>query len=165
MQRRLALQHPSVSVTVKPSDRYRLTKAMPNETDMAGILVDIDRLARSRGLDFDSVKPSPQIVGTGYVQQPLSIVLQGRFGDVSGFLGDLRSLVSVRSGRLDARGRLYSVSQISITAPDTGKTFPDVKAAMTLNAYSYSPPAATSGLSPSTTTDASPGTVAAGVTP
>ena len=51
-----------------------------------------------------------KVLGTGYVQQPLAVVVQGRFGNVSRFLGDLRTLVSVRGGRLDARGRLYSVS-------------------------------------------------------
>jgi hypothetical protein len=164
-QRKIALANPSTNVTVKPSDIYRLTKAMPNETDMAGILVDIDRLARTHNLEFDAITPSPQVLGTGYIEQPLALTVQGRFGDVSRFLGDLRKLVSVHAGRLDARGRLYSVSQINISAPESGKTFPIVKAALTLNAYSFSAPSPSSGTSP-TTTGASPsGTVAAGVTP
>ena len=114
-QRRIELARPSANVTVKPSDLYRLTKALPNEIDMSGILLDVNRIAGRNGLEFSSIAPSPQVLGTGYVQQPLAVVVQGRFGNVSRFLGDLRSLVSVRGGRLDARGRLYSVSQVDMS--------------------------------------------------
>lgn len=166
-KRRLALVRPSAGVTVKPSDLYRLTKALPDEPDMSGILIDVDRVARNNDLVFSSITPAAQVLGTSYVQQPLDVVVQGRFGDVSRFLGDLRSLVLVRGGRLDARGRLYSVSKIDISAPDSGFEFPVVKAAVTLNAYSFggrAPAPATP--SPSTSTDtSSSGTVAAGATP
>jgi Tfp pilus assembly protein PilO len=164
-QRRLALLRPSAKVTVKPSDLYRLTKALPNETDMSGVLIDVDRAARINKLSFTSITPSAQVVGSGYLQQPIAIVVQGRFGNVSRFLGDLRTLVSVKRGRLDARGRLYTVSKVDLTAPDSSASFPVVKAAVTLNAYSFTQaPAGTPN--PSTTTDtSSSGTVAAGANP
>lgn len=165
-KRRLALASPSASVTVKPGDLYRLTKALPNEIDMSGIVLDVNRIAGRNALEFRSIAPSAQVIGTGYVQQPLAVVVQGRFANVSRFLGELRSLVSVRGGRLDARGRLYSVSQVDMSAPTEGKTFPAVQAKVTLNAYVFSAPAPTSTTDPSTTTDTSPsGTVAAGATP
>ena len=166
-QRRIQLARPSASVTVTPSDLYRLTNALPNEMDMSGILLDVNRIAGRNALQFSSITPSPQVLGTGYVQQPLAVVVQGRFGNVSRFLGDLRSLVSVRGGRLDARGRLYSVSQVDISAPADGKTFPAVQAKVTLNSYVFSAPVpAPTTTDPSTTTDTSTsGTVAAGATP
>ena len=165
-QRRLELAQPSASVTVKPGDLYRLTKALPNEIDMSGILLDVNRVAGRNGLEFRSIAPSPQVLGTGYLQQPLAVVVQGRFGNVSRFLGDLRSLVSVRGRRLDARGRLYSVSQVDMTAPTEGKTFPVVQAKVMLNAYVFNAAAPAPTTDPSTTTDTSPsGTVAAGATP
>ena len=165
-QRRSSLAAPSASVTVKPSDLYRLTKALPNETDMSGILLDVNRIAGANGLKFSSIQPSPQVSGTGYLQQPLAVAVQGRFGAVSRFLGDLRSLVTVRGGRLDARGRLYSVSKVDISSPDSPATFPIVKASVTLNAYTFSAPAPPTKPDPSTSTDASTsGTVAAGATP
>jgi len=167
-KRRLALVKPSASVTVKPSDLYRLTKALPNETDMSGILMDVNRLAERRNLKFTSLTPGTQALGSGFTQQPLAVVVQGRFGSVSAFLGDLRSLVTVRAGRLDARGRLYSVSKVDISAPDSPTTFPVVKASVTLNAYMFSAPAPTPA-TPTTTTpedsSSSSGTVAAGATP
>lgn len=165
-QRRIELARPSASVTVKPSDIYRLTKALPNEIDMSGILLDVNRIAGRNGLEFSSIAPSPKVLGTGYMQQPLAVVVQGRFGNVSRFLGDLRSLVSVRGGRLDARGRLYSVSQVAMSAPTGEEGFPIVQAKVTLNAYVFSAPVPAPTTDPSTTTDTSPnGTVAAGATP
>ena len=164
-QRRLALAQPSANVKVKPSDLYRLTKALPNDTGMSGILLDVNRLAGRNELEFRSIAPSLPVLGTGYMQQPLAVVVQGRFGNISRFLGDLRLLVSVRKGRLDARGRLYSVSQVDMSEPGEEK-FPIVQAKVTLNAYTFSAPVPAPGTDPSTTTDtSSSGTVAAGATP
>jgi len=164
--RRLALARPSATVTVKPGDIYRLTKALPNDTDMPGILLDVNRIAGNNELEFRSIAPSPQVPGVGYLQQPLAVVVEGRFGNISRFLGDLRTLVSVRQSRLDARGRLYSVSQVNMTAPDNAKKFPIVQAMVTLNAYAFSAPVPAPATRPATTTDtSSSGTVAAGATP
>jgi Pilus assembly protein, PilO len=164
--KRIALANPSATVTVKPSDLYRLTKALPNETDMSGILLDVNRLAARNKLTFQSITPSPAVLGTGYLEQPLAVVVQGRFGNISRFLGNVRTLVAVRGKRLDARGRLYSVSAVNITAPDSPSKFPTVKASVTLNAYSFTPAAPVTTPDPSTTTDSSSsGTVAAGANP
>ena len=164
-QRRLALAQPSASVTVKPSDLYRLTKALPGSTDMAGILLDVNRLAGQNELEFNSIAPGAEVLGTGYVQQPLSVVVKGRFGDVSRFLGDVRTLVKVRKGRLDARGRLYSVSRVDITEPGDDKTFPMVRATVILNAYAFSTPPPAPPVQSTTADTSSNGTVAAGATP
>jgi Tfp pilus assembly protein PilO len=153
-------------VNVKPSDIYRLTKALPNATDMAGVLLDVNRLAGRNGLEFRSITPSAATPGSGYVMTPVEVVVQGRFGAVSNFLGDLRTLVTVKKHRLDSRGRLYSVGGISLGQPDAGKKFPIVKASVTVRAYTFSAPAPTtpSDQSPSATPSSS-GTVAAGATP
>ncbi len=168
-KRRLALAQPSATVKVRPSDLYRLTKAMPDDAGMPGILLEVNRLAGSNGLDFRSVAPSSPMPGAGYVQQPIALVLEGRFGDVSRFLADVRSLVTVRSGRLEARGRLYTVTQVQLSEPESDKKFPIVKAQLTLNAYSFSAPKPVTPdpatTDPSTTDQSSNGTVAAGATP
>jgi len=164
-QRRLALAQPSANVTVKPSDLYRLTKALPGTTDMAGIMLDVNRLAVRNELEFNSIAPGTEVLGAGYVQQPLSVVVKGRFGDVSRFLGDVRTLVKVRKGRLDARGRLYSVSRVDVTEPGDGKKFPVVRATVIINAYAFSTPASTPPVQSTTADSSSNGTVAAGATP
>ena len=165
-QKRLELARPSAAVKVSASDLYRLTKALPNDAGLSGILLDVNRLAGSNGLDFRSITPSQPQAGVGYLQQPLAVVVEGRFGDVSRFLGDLRMLVTVRHGRLDARGRLYAVTQVDL-AEAKAKKFPIVQATVTLNAYSFSKPAPATQTSPdsSTTDPSSSGSVAAGANP
>ncbi len=91
--------------------------------------------------------------------------MQGRFTDVSRFLGELRQLVRVQKRRLDARGRIYSTTNVNLTEGDT--KFPNVKAAVTIEAYTFN--AATAAGTPTDTTTpttpSSSGTVAAGATP
>ena len=168
-QRRQAVAHPSAKMTVKPGDMFRLTKALPNDVDMPGILLDLSRLSARNKLDFQSVSPSPAVTGTGFVQQPVAVVVEGRFGSISRFLGDLRTLVAVRGGRLDSRGRLYTVSGVDMSAPGSGKQFPIVQAKVTVNAFTFSAPvptqAPTDGSSTTADTSSTSGTVAAGATP
>ena len=83
-----------------------------------GVIYDVQRLAAKHKLSFTSIKPEPTpVVGNGYTTTPVALEVQGRFSDLSSFLGELRSLVRVRHGRLDTRGRLYSVGGVDIGAP------------------------------------------------
>lgn len=162
--KRAALAAPSAQVKVKASDLYRLTKALPDSTDMAGILLDVNRLASKNKLTFGSVTPGTAEVGTSSLSVPLILTVQGRFSAVSGFLRDVRTLVRIRNGRLDARGRTYSVTQVDLGAPDKVK-YPNVKATITVNAHAFVQPAPAVPATPSTPSTSSDGTVAAGVTP
>jgi Tfp pilus assembly protein PilO len=165
-QRRTALATPSAAVKVKASDLYRLTKALPDTLDMAGVLLDVNRLANRHELEFNSLLPGVAEVRPGYLAQPLSLVVQGRFADVSKFMGDLRKLVRVRKGRLDARGRAYSASDVTISEADGGLEFPNVKAVITVQSFTFqAQPEGTAPGSPDTGTTSPNGTVAAGVTP
>jgi type IV pilus assembly protein PilO len=164
--KRAALADPSANLQVKASDLYRLTKALPDSTDMAGILLDVNRLAAKNSLGFRSVTPGTPEVGADSMSVPLILTVQGRFTSVSGFLRDVRTLVRVRNGRLDARGRTYSVSQLDLGPPDEQK-YPTVKATITVRAHSFVTPAPAAPATPSTSPPASSdgGTVAAGATP
>lgn len=162
--RRAALASPSAQVHVRAADLYRLTKAMPDQIDMAGIILSLNRLAQARGLNFDAIQPSGVVSQAGFNVQPLSVTLQGRFAAVSGFLGDLRRLVDVHKHSLSANGRLFSVDQISLAQPDSKKAFPAVKATITVDAFTFVGGAP--GTPPTQTTPSAPsGTVAAGATP
>ena len=160
--KRGALASPPSAVRVRATDLYRLTKALPDANDMSGIILDVNRLAARNNLRFGSLVPSTPVAGSGTLALPVTVTVQGRFASVSRFLGDIRKLVQVRDGLLDARGRLYSVSQIDLGQPDGGQ-FPVVKATVTLNAYAFSAPLPDVASPTVTTTPA--GTVAAGVTP
>ena len=54
--KRAALARPAAAIKVKAADTYRLTKALPDRTDMSGVLLDISRLAKKHGLDGQAAK-------------------------------------------------------------------------------------------------------------
>lgn len=164
-QRRVALANPAARITVKAGDTYRLAKAMPDATNMAGMILDLNRLATRHKLVFTSITPGAATAATGYVAQPVGVEVQGRFGNVSRFLGELRQLVRVQKRRLDARGRIYSTTNVNLTEADT--KFPNVKAAVTIEAYTFNATTAAPTQTDTTTptTPSSSGTVAAGATP
>lgn len=164
-QRRIELATPSAKLTVKSGDTYRLAKALPDATNMAGMILDLNRLAARHELAFTSIAPNPPIAATGYTAQPVGVEVQGRFTSVSAFLGELRRLVQVRQGRLDARGRIYSATNISLTEAEN--KFPNVKASVTIESYTFLAPTAaeTPATPPTSSPPSSSATVAAGVTP
>ena len=164
--KKLALANPSATVTVKPSDLYRLTKALPDETDMSGILLDVNRLAARNKLVFQSITPSPSVLGTGYLAQPLAVVVQGRFGNISRFLGDVRTLVAVR-GKAPRRPRppLLGVGG-QHHGPRQPENVPDRQGVRDAERVLVHARRTGDHPDPSTTTDSSSsGTVAAGANP
>jgi len=163
-RKRAELARPSVAVRVKANDLYRLSKALPGQVDPAGVILDVDRIAKRNGLTFWSLSPERPLPTAGALQQPFKVELEGRFTDVSRFLRDLRRLVSVKHGRLVVNGRVYAIDSLELDEPDSGAKFPIVKASVTVNAFSFAPAAPPAG-GTTTTTTTSTGTVAAGATP
>ena len=115
-------------------DLFRLTKAMPDDPDMPGLLLELSRVAADTGITFDSISPSEPAVSTAYRTPPLSLVFRGNFYELSDFLYRLRSLVAMRDGRLDVDGRLYTVDAIDFTESQEER---DLQATITANAYIY----------------------------
>jgi hypothetical protein len=171
-ERKALLAAPEANVKFRASDLFRLTKAMPDSAQTAGVLLEINRLAGLREIEFTSIRPDSPLPVTGYTVHPFTVTLEGRFGNISRFLGDVRRLVRVRKHRLDARGRLFAVDSVSLGKPETKKDFPNVKATVTINAFVYggTAPAVPGAEGESTTTPdqttppSSTGTVAAGAT-
>jgi hypothetical protein len=86
---------------------------------------------------------------------PFEVQLEGRFANVSSFLGDLRKLVRVKKQTLDVRGRLFAVDTLALQKPDGDKKFPTVKAIVTLDAFNFTGVApAAPGTSTADSTDA-----------
>ncbi len=161
-QKQADLARPSASIRVRPGDLYRLSRALPDASDQATVLLDIDNLATRNHLSFGAISPQATVAGPNYLKQPFNVTVEGRFKDVSRFLGDVRKLVKVRKGMLDVAGRVYAIDQVTLGEGE--EEFPNVKAVVSVSSFTYyqAPPAAADGTTPTTTED---GSVAAGATP
>jgi type IV pilus assembly protein PilO len=149
---------------IRVADLYRLEKAMPNEVDMAGIVLELSRIARETGIAFESITPQGPAAQTGFQMLPVTLVFDGNYFELSDFLYRLRSLVRVRSGRLAATGRLFVVDSISFS--ESKQSFPRIQASVVVNTFVYGdqplpgtpgaaaapPPAATTGQTATTET-------------
>jgi type IV pilus assembly protein PilO len=154
---------------VETSDLFRLAKAMPDQVDMSGILLELNRVASDTGIEFESISPgAPAPVGA-YEVVPVTVLFEGNFYSLSDFLFRLRNLVSMRNGALDADGRLFNVD--TVTFGESENRFPSIRATLQLNAFVFgtataaaaAPPAAPATTTPASTTPTT--TTAAPTTP
>lgn len=153
---------------VRVADLFRLTKAMPDQPDEAGIVLELNAVARESGITFDSITPQGSTALSGYQVVPINVVFDGNYFQLTDFLFRLRSLVDVRRGALAADGRLFTVDTIQFD--ESPLNFPQIRASLVLDAFIYgssstvsappqtSVPATTTG--PATTTTSSTTTTA-----
>jgi Pilus assembly protein, PilO len=167
------------AVPIRVADLFRLTKAMPSEVDMPGMILQLNRIARDTGIRFDSITPQAATEVSGAQAIPINLVLQGNYFELSDFLFRLRNLVGVRGGKLDAIGRLFVVDSIAFS--EGIRKFPQIQATLTVSAYSFgssagagtpaapapaaTPPPAAPPPAPAATPDTPPAASAAPATP
>ena len=126
---------PGAENVVRVADLVRLAKAMPGDSDVAGILVEFDAIATGAGVEFLSIQPLEPVDSGGYVRQPIQLTFAGSYFDLNELLFELRNLVRVREGRLQATGRLFTIDQFDIHESSSG--FPAVEALLTVSAYRF----------------------------
>lgn len=134
-QYKLLSQQAATTPPIRVADLFRLEKAMPNEVDMAGIVLELSRIAHDTGITFESITPQGATAGTGYQVLPVTLVFDGNYFELSDFLYRLRSLVRVRSGHLSANGRLFVVDSVSFG--ESEKAFPRIQATLTVQAFVF----------------------------
>jgi Tfp pilus assembly protein PilO len=139
---------------VKVADLFRLTKAMPDQPDEAGIVLELTAVARSSGITFDSITPQGATVLSGYQVVPITIVFDGNFFQLNDFLFRLRNLVDVRQGALAANGRLFTID--SMQFDESQLKFPEIRATLQVDAFIYGT-GATVSAPPQTSTPATTG--------
>jgi type IV pilus assembly protein PilO len=120
------------------ADYYKLTTAMPDDRDMPDLILQLNAIARDTGISFDAIAPGTVIDSGTYQVIPVSLTFQGTFIDLSDFLLRLRSLVLVENGKLVARGRLFTVDQITFS--EGGDGFPSIRALIQMDAYIFGHP-------------------------
>jgi Tfp pilus assembly protein PilO len=156
--RRSASAVRQVKAAVRTADLFRLAKAIPQDENMASILLELSHLASDAGISFQSITPEAAVEGTGYHALPIKVTFSGNFFTLTDFLYRLRQLVQVHDGQLDVTGRFFAVDSVSFTE-DSERKFPFVDAELHLNAFAFGDlpgtvGAVTSG-SESTSTDTS----------
>jgi hypothetical protein len=148
-----ALSHQSRQIQpIHVASLFRLTKAMPDETDMSGILLQLNLVASQAGISFDSIQPGTSAILSGYQAVPITLTFTGNYYGLVDFLLRLRNLVDEQNGELDATGRLFAVDTISFGQATTG--FPEITATLVVDAFVYGTgaPASTAVSPPATTT-------------
>ncbi len=120
---------------IRVADLFRLTKAMPDQPDEAGIILELTNVARQSGIAFDTIVPGGSTALSGYQVVPINVEFDGNFFQINDFLFRIRNLVDVRRGALVSGGRLFTVDNIHF---DEGALkFPQVHASLTIDAYIY----------------------------
>ena len=137
---------------IEVADVYRLAKAMPSQTDMPDVVLELSELARDTGISFDSISPQPLAAVGSYSVLPITVTFSGNFYNLADFLYRLRSLVTVHAGRLDATGRLFAVD--TLTFNEGQKKFPQIQATLVIDAFTYAaaPAAPAPAATPASTT-------------
>jgi Pilus assembly protein, PilO len=133
--RRIAQRQTPTVEPIRAADLFRVTKAMPNKYDMPGVLLELNRIARDTAIRFESITPQDGADAGGYLRQPIDLVFEGNFFELSDFLYRLRTLVSVHGGELRATGRLFTVRTLSFVEGEGA--FPQIKATLGVDAYVY----------------------------
>jgi Tfp pilus assembly protein PilO len=160
--------------TIKTADIYKLETAMPSITDMPDLLLELDQTTKAAGVSLDSIQPSALTdTGFGYSSEHITLSADGNFYTLTDLLYRLRTLVYVRSGSLEANGRIFSIDTVNLS-PTSGT---QMLATITLDTYVYGAPLTSGGTSltatsttpaatgTTTTSSASSGPTAAGATP
>jgi type IV pilus assembly protein PilO len=139
---------------VKVADLFKLTKAMPDQPDEAGIVLELTDVARRSGITFDSITPQGSTILSGYQVVPITVVFDGNFFQLNDFLFRLRNLVDVRQGALAASGRLFTID--SMQFDESQLKFPQIRATLQIDAFVYGT-SATVSAPPQTSTPSTTG--------
>jgi hypothetical protein len=120
---------------IRAADLFRLSKAMPSDLDISGVLLELSKIARETGITFKSIVPGATATAQSFRVQPIELTFAGDFYSLSDFLYRLRTLVGVNGGRLNAKGRLFTIDKLAFSEGDDG--FPQVAASLSVSAYLY----------------------------
>jgi hypothetical protein len=133
---RAATPAKEAKAAAKTAELFKLAKAMPDDTDMSGVILELNEIAAASGIVFDAITPGARTAQKGYDVVPITVVFRGNFYSLSDFLYRVRNLVSVRNRRLAARGRLFAVAAVKF-GEDEKTRFPNIKAELTVNAFIF----------------------------
>ena len=93
----------------------RLAKAMPSSADQPGLVLELDRLARSTGVKLGSITPrEPLVTAGGPTAIPVVVTAEGSYRQITRFVRRARELVRFSGGKVRATGRLFTVQAVEL---------------------------------------------------
>jgi Tfp pilus assembly protein PilO len=122
-------------VRINVADLFRLAKAMPDKEDVPGIILEVNSIASSAGIEFVAIQPQPVVPVGSHRALPITLTFEGNYYDLTDFLYRLRTLVTVKDGELHASGRLYTLDALDMHEAKAG--FPHIEAVLTVSAYAF----------------------------
>ena len=90
------------------NDFKKLSRQLPNETEVAALLVDISQTGLASGLEFELFKPSPEKPQDFYAELPIQIRVTGKYHDFGTFASGISALpriVTLHNISLSRRGK------------------------------------------------------------
>jgi Tfp pilus assembly protein PilO len=134
----VAARHPAPGAKTDASNLFRLSKAMPDDVDSSGAILDLVAAAKATGVSIDGLSTADPLAAPagGYELVPVVATVSGRYGQVTNFLARVRRLVAVRHGVVGAHGRLFGVDSISLAPGQSNPT--NLSATVNFETYVYS---------------------------
>jgi len=74
------------------TDFKKLSRQLPNQTEVAELLVDISQTGLASGLEFELFRPSPEIPQDFYAELPIQIRVTGRYHEFGTFASGIAAL-------------------------------------------------------------------------
>jgi type IV pilus assembly protein PilO len=69
-----------------------LLRQLPSDTEVPGLIDDIDETARESGLEVEQLDPEPERAAEFYVEKPIRVIVKGRFHDLGEFVSGVSNL-------------------------------------------------------------------------
>ena len=74
------------------TDFKKLSRQLPNQTEVAELLVDISQTGLASGLEFELFKPSAELPKDFYAELPIQIRVTGRYHEFGTFASGIAAL-------------------------------------------------------------------------
>jgi hypothetical protein len=93
-----------------------LTRAVPAEPRMSGILRQVTRAARAAGVRIDGITPAAMVSATGGQAIPITVTAEGHYFRLQKFVHLLRTAAVVDSDSVHVSGRLLAIDSIQFSS-------------------------------------------------
>ena len=124
LQRLDAIRQEATEIETK---RIALSRRLPDEAELATLVVDLQKVANAAGLDFSAVEVETPVDQSGYTEIPFTLDLTGTFYSLVDYLY-----------RLEKMTREIVIDGVTISSPE----YPDLDIQLKAHVFKVTPSAA-----------------------